>query len=261
MNALRIFAFGGTTSYRALFNWRHPAVYIPTMLGLPLFSLLFFTYLGRFNAIADDRYFVVSLAIQTSAIAGIYVLVMSLVNEREFGTLSAVLASPASRLALYCGRTLPAIGHGLLGSAVVFAASSLLLGVGIPAAALPAIALTALVSAISIAMFGLALGAVSLRARDLWVRSNLAYSLLLLLTGAIVPLAALPGWLASIGRVMPLTHGEQAARELAAGAGLPGVSGLIGREMLIGLAWGGLGYALLRIFEAENRRRGTLESG
>jgi hypothetical protein len=31
--------------------------------------------------------------------------------------------------------------------------------------------------------------------------------------------------------------------------------------MLIGLAWGGLGYALLRIFEAENRRRGTLESG
>jgi ABC-type Na+ efflux pump permease subunit len=261
MNALRIFAFGGTTSYRALFNWRHPAVYIPTMLGLPLFVLLFFTYLGRFNAIADDRYFVVSLAIQTSAIAGIYVSVMSLVNEREFGTLSAVLASPAGRLALYCGRTLPAIGHGLLGSAVVFAAGSLLLGVGIPAAALPAIALTALVSAISITMFGLALGAVSLRAKDLWVRSNLAFNLLVLLTGAAVPLTALPGWLASIGQVMPLTHGEQAARELAAGASLRDVSGLIGREMLIGLAWGGLGYALLRIFEAENRRRGTLESG
>src|SRR5262249_15889426 len=47
MKALRIFAFGGTASYRALFNWRHPAVYIPTMLGMPVFMLLFFTYLGR----------------------------------------------------------------------------------------------------------------------------------------------------------------------------------------------------------------------
>jgi len=89
-------AFGGTTSYRALFNWRHPAVYIQTMVGLPLFELLFFTYLGRFNAIADDRYFVVSLAIQTSAIAGIYVMVMSLVNERELGTLSAAPAGKCS---------------------------------------------------------------------------------------------------------------------------------------------------------------------
>jgi ABC-2 type transport system permease protein len=261
MNALRIFYFGGAASYRALFNWRHPAVYIPTMLVLPVLQVLFFVNLGRFNGVASDRYFVLGFAVQAPAIAGVYGMVMSLVNEREFGTLSCVLASPASRLALFCGRALPVVAHGLIGSWFVFAAGSLLLRVPVPAGALPAIGLTTVISAASVAMFGLALGAIALRTRDLWVGSNLAYSLLLLLCGATVPLSALPGWLAAIGRALPLTHGAQAARELAGGAGLLDVSGLIGQEALVGLAYAGLGYGLLRFFEAESRRRGTLESG
>jgi hypothetical protein len=38
------------------------------------------------------------------------------------------------------------------------------------------------------------------------------------------------------------------------------VSGLLGTEFLIGTAWALLGYALLRFFEHEARRRATLES-
>ena len=45
---LRIFFVGGVIAYRALFNWIRPSIYIPTMLGAPLFQILFFTYLGRY---------------------------------------------------------------------------------------------------------------------------------------------------------------------------------------------------------------------
>ena len=39
----RTFFVGGLIAYRGLFNWIRPAMYIPTMLGSPLFQLIFFT--------------------------------------------------------------------------------------------------------------------------------------------------------------------------------------------------------------------------
>jgi hypothetical protein len=39
MTFLRVFLVGGGIAYRALFNWLHPAIYIPTMLGMPLFQI------------------------------------------------------------------------------------------------------------------------------------------------------------------------------------------------------------------------------
>jgi ABC-2 type transport system permease protein len=83
---------------------------------------------------------------------------------------------------------------------------------------------------------------------------------MLLLCGVNVPLASLPGWLQAVGRSLPLTHGIEAARRVAAGAPLDAVAGLVGREALIGMCWAALAYALLRLFEAEGRRRATLDT-
>jgi ABC-2 type transport system permease protein len=257
MNGLRIFATGGLLSYRALFNWRHPAVYIPTMLGKPVFQIVFFTFLGRFSGVADDRYFIVGGAVQASAIAGVFGMAMSLANEREFGTLASVLATPAPRAPLFFGRTLPIIANGVFISTVVLAAGFVGLGLRIPVAALPAVAAAVVVTATSGVMFGLALGSVSMRVRDLWVGSNLAYALMLLLCGSAVPRSALPAWLAAAGQVLPFTHGIAAARAFAAGTG--GAAGQLGVEALVGLGYAVLGYGLLRVFELESRRRATLD--
>jgi ABC-2 type transport system permease protein len=258
VSGARVFLFGGLTSHRALFNFRHPSVYIPTMLGGPAFQVLFFVYLGRYTSVADDRYFVIGNAIQATAMAGVFGMVMSLANEREFGTLSSILATPANRLALFWGRAVPVVGYGLVSSGFAFAVGFLVLGIRMPLAAAPAMAGTVVLSAVSCTMFGLALGSVAMRARDLWVGSNLTYQLMLLLCGGNVPPAVLPHWLASIGQGLPLTHGIQAARELAAGARLSDVDGLIGAEALIAAGYAALGYGLLRLFELENRRRASL---
>ena len=45
---LRTFFVGGVIAYRGLFNWIRPSMYIPTMLGSPLFQLIFFTKLGQY---------------------------------------------------------------------------------------------------------------------------------------------------------------------------------------------------------------------
>ncbi len=102
--ALRVFFVGGRISYRALFNWISPGMYVTTMLGSPLFQILFFTYLGRYAGSQDDDFFIVGNAVQVSAMAGIYGMVMGIANERQFGTLSPLLATPANRLAVFAGR-------------------------------------------------------------------------------------------------------------------------------------------------------------
>jgi ABC-2 type transport system permease protein len=260
MTTMRVVFVGGRIAYRALFNWLRPAIYIPTMLGTPLFQILFFASLGRHSGLADDGFFVVGNAVQASAMAGVYGMVMTIANERQLGTLPSLLATPANRPALFCGRALPLIANGLLVSAFGFVAGLVLLDFSLPVAAVPALAATVTVTAVSCTAFGLTLGAIGLRARDVWVGSNLAYFLLLLLCGANVPPEQLPSWLAAVGGALPLTHGIDAARQLVAGAGLPEVAGLLGREGLIAAAYAALGYGLLRLFEVEGRRRATLET-
>ena len=51
MTTMRLVFVGGGISYRALFNWIHPAMYVPTMLLGPIFQILFFVYLGRYNGL------------------------------------------------------------------------------------------------------------------------------------------------------------------------------------------------------------------
>lgn len=258
--ALRVFLVGGTISYRALFNWISPVMYVTTMLGSPLFQILFFTYLGRYAGDRGDDFFVVGNAVQVSAMAGIYGMVMGIANERQFGTLSPLLATPANRLALFAGRALPNVVNGLVVSSFGFAISRLLLDFGPEPASVPPLAFVVVVTVFSCTALGMLIGSIGLRARDVFFAANLVYFLMLLLCGVNVPVDALPGWLEAVGRALPLTHGIEAARQIVVGASLGSVRGLVLTEALVGAAYAVAGYVLFRLFELEGRRRGSLET-
>jgi ABC-2 type transport system permease protein len=257
---LRVFFVGGRISYRALFNWIRPEIYIPTMLIGPVFQILFFAYLGRYSKLADDSFFVVGNAVQTSAMSGVFAATMAIANERQFQTLSPLLATPANRFAIFMGRALPVLFSGLLVSAWGFLFGRLLLDFHPPFSSVPGLALVVVISVASCTAFGLTLGSIGMRARDVFISANVAYNLMWLLCGVNIPLDSLPGWLSQIGRLLPLTHGIAAARRIAAGASLGSVDGLIWTEIGIGAAWATLAFALVRWFEFEGRRRASLET-
>ena len=114
---LRIFFVGGLIAYRGLFNWIRPAMYIPTMLGSPLFQLIFFTKLGQYAHAESADFYIVGNAIQVCAMSSVYGMTMAVANERWFGTLGPLLASPANRAAVFLGRGVPVLANGLLVSA------------------------------------------------------------------------------------------------------------------------------------------------
>ena len=258
--ALRVFFVGGTISYRALFNWISPVMYVTTMLGSPLFQILFFTYLGRYAGSRGDDFFIVGNAVQVSAMAGIYGMVMGIANERQYGTLSPLLATPANRLAVFSGRALPHVVNGLIVSAFGFTVSWLLLDFDPDPSVLPDLAAVVVVTVASCTALGMLIGSIGLRARDVFFAANLVYFLMLLFCGVNIDVDSLPGWMEAIGRALPLTHGIDAARQIVAGAALGDVKGLVLTEALIGAAYAVTAYLLFRLFEAEGRRRASLET-
>jgi ABC-2 type transport system permease protein len=260
MSGLRLFWQGGMFTYRALFNWISPVLYTTTMLGSPLFQILFFTYLGRFAGSHDDAFFIVGNAIQIAAMSGIYGMTMGIANERQYGTLQPLLATPANRLAIFSGRALPFVVNGFVVSAFGFVVSWLLLDFRPAEGSVPALVVAVIVTTCSCVALGMLIGSIGLRARDVFFGANLVYFLMLLVCGVNVANDDLPGWLGAIGRCLPLTHGIDAARQIAAGASLGDVRGLLVTEALVGLAYATAAYALFRVFEAEGRRRASLET-
>jgi ABC-2 type transport system permease protein len=256
---MRVFFHGGYFSYRALFNWQSPRFYVPTMLAGPAFQVLFFAYLGRYSHVENDAFYVVGNAVQVSAMSGVFGVAITVGGERWTQTLAPLLATPANRMALFLGRALPHIVNGFVVSAFGFMIGRLLLDFHPTAGSIPELAVVTLLSTASCTAFGLVVGAVGLRWRDVFTIANPAYFLMLLFCGVNVPLSALPKWMQVIGSGMPLTHGIEAARRVAAGAPLSAVSSLIWKEAVVAASYFAAGYVLLRVFEAEGRRRATLE--
>ena len=260
MNALRIFFVGGLTSYRALFNWVSPSIYIPQMLGYPVFEILFFAYLGRFAGVQSDEFFLIGNAFMAIALTGFFGMGNAVGGERRSQTLPELLASPANRLALFLGRAVPSIVTGLVTAALCFAICSRILDVHFSRSELAGLAVAGLVSSYSCTAFGLCLGSLGLRGRSVGLFADMVGGSMLLLSGANVPLDRLPEPIQKLSNVLPLTHGIAAARVLGGGGTMPDAAPLLWREALVGTVYLLIGIAMLRLLEYSGRRSAALET-
>jgi ABC-2 type transport system permease protein len=260
MNWLRVFFVGGMTSYRALFHWMNPWIFVPMLIVVPFTQLLFFAYLGRATDVAQDSYFVVGNSLVAAALPGLFGIAHSISGERRTQTLAALLASPADRFALFLGRTLPAIVNGFFVSVFCLVMGALLLRFDVHASALPALALVIVTCAFSCASFGLCIGAIGLRGRNVSVLADLTFAFFLVAAGVNVPLDRLPDWLRFVSDRLPLTHGITAARRIVGGDGLGDVAGLVATEAAVGAAYLVAGVLLIRFFEYRGRRTASLET-
>ncbi len=260
MTNARIFFIGGAIAYRGLFNWLSPWIFVPSFLIAPIFQILLFVYIGRSAHTQSDTFYVVGNALQYASIPCVFAMSNTIAGERFQKTLGYILATPAGRLPLFLGRSLPVIANGVFVSAFAFAVGGLIVGIHVPASAIGSLALVIVVCAASCTGLGLLSAAVGLRVRETATLNNIVFGLLLVFCGTNVPLAELPSWMSFLAQGLPLTHGIEAARRLAADQSLGTVGGLIGAELLVGAAYTIAGYALLRFMEVQSRRLATLET-
>jgi ABC-2 type transport system permease protein len=259
VTSLRVFFIGGLTSYRALFGFLSPWIFIPSLLVAPIFQILLFAYIGRAAALESDTFYVIGNALQYASIPCLFAMTQTIAGERYQQTLGFILVSPARRLPLFLGRALPVIVNGFFVSVFALVVGGALLDVEIAAAAWPSIALVTALCAFSCTGLGLINAGLGLIVRETAVLSNILFGFLLIFTGANVPLDELPGWMRAISEVLPFTHGIEAARRLADGETLGDVRGLLAAEAAIGVVYVVAGYVLLRALEVLSRRNATLE--
>lgn len=260
MNAARVFFVGGLTSYRALFNWISPWMFIPVAIGYPVFQVLFFVYLGRFAEVQSDEFFLVGNAFMALAAVGFFGMSSAIAGERRSQTLSSLLAAPANRLALFAGRAMPSIATGVVSAAITFGLCAWIVDARFSGPELARLGIAAVIASYTCTAFGLCLGALGFRGRNIGVFADAVTGLMLVVSGANVPLERLPEWVQAVSTVLPLTHVIEAGRELGDGATLGDVSGLLVAELAIGSVYFVAGLALLRYFEYEGRRSATLEA-
>lgn len=259
MTSLRVFFVGGVISYRALFFWLTPWIFVPSLVIAPVFQILLFVYLGRSAGLENDKFFVIGNALQYASIPCLFAMGHTIVGERYWQTLAIVLSTPARRLPIFLGRAMPVVLNGWFVAAFSLVVSVALLRVDVPGSAWLPIVLVTGVAATSCTGLGLVNAALGLRLRSIAVSSNVIFGFLLILCGVSVPLNALPSWMARVGQCLPLTHAIAAVRLLADGAALSRVAPLVATELLIAVVYIGTGAALLGYLESVSRRHATLE--
>ncbi|MBI4675816.1 MAG: ABC transporter permease [Chloroflexi bacterium] len=258
---LQLFWQGAVLSYRALFTWLRPTTFIASMIFFPLGQIMFFTLLGIYATGAQNAsFFLIGNAMQITASSGIFGVTMAVGGERWAGTLMYLFGSPANRLAIFTGRAMVHVLNGFVEVLMGLAWGWLLGWVDFSRTDPLALGLTILIATFSTAAMGLLLGCLGLITLNIMFINNLIYFLLLLFSGANVPVTSLPWWMQYISWALPLTRGIQAARNVVGGAPLTQVIDLLAGELLIGVIYLVAGYSLFRVFEAEAKRRGTLEA-
>ena len=256
-----VFARSTYFQYVALFQWASARGYVAYKILLPVAQMLFFVELGVFATGPENApYFALGNALQLTANAGIFGVIATVANERHFGTLPILLGSPANRLVTFMSRAVVNVLDGIVTVIIGFVIAIGLFGLDLHHANIPLLALCVVVVSLSTAGLGLMFGSVGLVMRDAIIVANVIYYLMLVLCGVNFPVSRLPGAVQLISYSLPLTRGVEAAREAVAGASFGQVAGLLGGELLVGLAWALAGYALFATLEGWARRGGMQEA-
>jgi ABC-2 type transport system permease protein len=261
--ALEAAVFGRSTwlQYVGLFQWATIPGYIAYKVLLPVGQILFFVEFGVFATGRHNvLYFALGNALQLTANAGIYGVIGTVANERHHGTLPILLASPANRLVTFLSRAVVNVIDGIITVIFGFAVIAILFGLNFERGNLALVGLCVVVISFTTAGLGLLFGSIGLIMRDAIVIANVVYYLMLIFCGVNFPVGRLPGALQIISYGLPLTRGVEAARQAAAGATIGQVGGLLAGEIVVGVVYAMLGYALFRALEAYARRGGLQEA-
>jgi ABC-2 type transport system permease protein len=256
-----VFARSTYLQYVALFQWATVRGYVAYKILLPVTQILFFVELGVYATGRQNAlYFALGNAMQLTASAGIFGVIATVANERQFGTLPILLGSPANRLVTFLSRALVNVIDGIITVTVGLGIAVVLFGLDLQHGNLPLLGICVVVVSFTTAGLGLLFGSIGLVMRDAIIIANIVYYALLIVCGINFPVSRLPGAIQVVSYGLPLTRGVEAAREAAAGASFGRIGGLLAGELLVGALYALAGYLLFRLHEAYARRGGLQEA-
>src|SRR5262249_62411296 len=97
-----------------------PYSFVPLLVAYPIAQLLFFSSLGRSEAVESDTFFLIGNVFCAAAVAAMFGMGQAIGGEGRFQTLPVLMASPVNRLVMYSGRALPTVVLGFVVAVIAF---------------------------------------------------------------------------------------------------------------------------------------------
>ncbi len=181
--------------------------------------------------------------------------------DRMFiGTYPMLVAAPMSLVPAFMGRTSIWLLNGIATSLMMLIVLVPLFGLRLsPAAVVGIPAIIALVCASSYALAFCIGTLINWAPRLRNVAHNTASLIMAAICGVVVPVTFWPGWVESVAKVLPVTHGLKSIRLLVAGAPVAEIAVGAALEALVGLCWLSLGIVTLDRTVNVARRTGAID--
>ncbi|HUY47768.1 MAG TPA: ABC transporter permease [Streptosporangiaceae bacterium] len=152
---------------------------------------------------------IVAMTVMSTAISS----AISIVWDREFGFLREMLVAPVSRTALVAGKTLGGASIATVQGTIMLALAPLI-GVHLTPLVVAEVIGIELLMAVALTAFGVFVASHIQRMEGFSVVMQLLLFPMLFLSGALFPLTGLPGWLAVLTRLNPLTYAVDPLRQV-----------------------------------------------
>ena len=175
--------------------------------------------------------------------------------QRWQGVLEPLVASPPPYALILFPQTLAAASIGLYSLASTLVWGRVIFGIPLHFVHPVAFAISIVVTIVSLGVLGLVMGASFILYREANALSNMLEFPIWIVTGAIVPLSLLPGWVHYLSWVLAPTWGYRAIRAATFGGDpWPG----IGWCVVLAGVYLAIGQAVLHVFERRAREKASL---
>jgi ABC-2 type transport system permease protein len=180
----------------------------------------------------------------------------ALQRQRRLGVLELLVASPAPFWSVVLPITVAISAIGIYSLATGLVYVRVLFGVAISLHDWPAFVVAVPATIVSIGMLGFLLSSALVRFRSAFMLGNLFEWPVWTISGLLIPVAVLPGWVTPLSWLFAPTWGMAALRGATLGTGTPWRD--IGMCAALSIVYGVLGSTFLRVFLHSARVNATL---
>lgn len=259
MDELKRFYRNGLFSFKALFGFVEPKVYLLVKIINPAFQVIFFSLIAS-HAYGNKN--ITPWVLGNSFVLCIYNSFFGvgtcLISERAFGTLKLFITAPASKFKVLLGKTTFHILDSLVTVTIGLITGYIFFNLRISPSKLPLFILLLISALFCACAMGLLIGSIGLITKDINLILNLASMMLMALSGVNYPIDKLPLFLQKLSYLMPLTRALKGARSLLANNSSINITSLILGEILLGIFYALAAYMLLKLMEYIAKKNATL---
>jgi ABC-2 type transport system permease protein len=257
-------------------NWTNPWLFTLYMFSRPLSAALILVFMYRIviasGGTPDPR--LLTFLITGSGLWGVVEQVLAgipqavLADREEYAMLKYVYIAPQQFIVFLLGRAIPRMVLGLFSFIITIGFGMAFLGIQIDLIHVnyPLLLLTFILGLGSIALLGIAFAGLCLVfKRGAWQMPQAVAGALYLVTGAIFPIAILPGWLQLISLGVPLTYWLELIRislmgdQMMQGFPVQNIAAMFGLFLLTSIIIGCASLLLFRISEHYAREHGQID--